>query len=116
MAKEQKAKDAPTFESDLRLEYTASIISKRVSEGKKLPLEVMLEVMDTYYDQRNYAAAANIANQAAPFVHPKLKDLIISGGGDNASPVRLEVSKGMKNLSDKELSALERLLDKASEK
>lgn len=113
MAKDQKPAAAPLYESDLRLEYTYQIVAKRVAEGKKLPLEVMLEVMDKYEEQKNYAAAANIANQAAPYVHPKLRDIIVSGN-PNASPVRMEVSGAMKGLSAKELDQLERLLSKVS--
>lgn len=114
MAKDQKPREAPSYESDLRLEYTAKIVAERVAQGKKLPLSVMLDVMDTYMEKKNYAAAGAMADRAAPYVHPRLKDLVISGGGDNSSPVRLEVGKGMKNLTDKELIALEKLLDKAS--
>lgn len=105
---------APSYESDLRLEYTAKIIADRVQQGKKLPLQVMLDTMDTYESQGNHAAAAAIADRAAPFVHPKLKDLVITGGGDGAGPIRIEMSKGLTKLSAKELDALERLLEKAS--
>ena len=114
MAKDQKPAVAPSYESDLRLEYTYQIVERRIREGKKLPLQVMLEVMDIYEEQKNYAAAANIANQAAPYVHPKLKDVVISGGGEGSSPVRMEVSKGLKGLSDKEFATLGKLLEKAS--
>lgn len=112
MAKQGKAPEAPAYESDLRLEHTAAIIERRVQSGKKLPLEVMLDVMDLYVEQGNNAAAGAMADRAAPFVHPKLKDYAVSVSGN--SPVRLEVSKGMKNLSEKELATLEKLLDKAS--
>ena len=114
MAKQGKAPEAPTYESDLRLDHTAAIIERRVTAGRKLPLEVLLDTMDRYEEQQNYAAAAAIADKAAPYVHPKLKDLVISGGNGDGAPVRLEVSKGMAKLSQKELDQLEKLLTKAS--
>lgn len=114
MAKQGKAPEAPAYESDLRLEHTAAIIERRVRSGKKLPLEVMLDVMDLYVEQGNNAAAGAMADRAAPYVHPKLKDLVITGGGDGAAPIRIETSK-MKGLSDKELSMLEKLLSKAAD-
>lgn len=109
----QKAGEAPSYESDLRLEHTAAIIQRRVDAGKKLPLEILLDAMDAHINNNQMAAAAAIADRAAPYVHPRLRDLVISGGGSGA-PVRLEVSKGMKNLSEKELDVLEKLLEKAS--
>ncbi len=109
----KKAPDAPTYESDLRLEYTADIIARRVQSGKKLPLEVMLETMDVYVGQGNHAAASAVADRAAPYVHPKLRDLVITGGGENSNPVRIEAGK-MRGLSDKELDTLEKLLNKAA--
>jgi hypothetical protein len=110
MASDRKAPDAPTYESDLRLEYTARIIADRVAANKKLPLEVMLNVMDEYTTQNNHAAAAAIAERAAPFVHPRLKDLIVSGGAAGSNPIRIETTKGMAKLSAKELDLLEALL------
>jgi hypothetical protein len=115
MATQSKAPMAPSFESDLRLEHTADIIARRVQSGKKLPLEVMLDVMDLYTEQGNNAAAAALADRAAPYVHPKLKDLVITGGGDGAAPIRIETTKGMSKMSAKELDMLEKLLQKASE-
>jgi hypothetical protein len=113
MAKQAKAPQAPTYESDLRLEHTAAIIERRINQGKKLPLEVLLDTMDRYEEQQNYAAAAAIADKAAPFVHPKLRDYAVSVSGGE-SPMRIEVSKGMAKLSQKELDQLEKLLAKAS--
>lgn len=114
-SKQAKAPEAPAYESDLRLEHTAAIIERRVREGKKLPLEVMLETMDLYVEQNNHAAAGAMADRAAPYVHPKLRDLVISGGGEGAAPIRIETSKGMSKLSDKELLVFEKLLQKMSE-
>lgn len=113
MAKADKPPLAPMVESDLRLEYTAAIIGRRVSEGKKLPLEVMLDTMDGHVEQKNMNAACAIAVQAAPYVHPKLRDLVITGGAEGSSPIRIETSK-MSSLSDKELALLEKLLEKLS--
>lgn len=105
---------APSYESDLRLEYTAAIIAKRVEAGKKLPLEVLLETMDGHVDAKNMNAACAVAVQAAPYVHPKLRDLMITGGGEGSNPIRIEAGK-MKGLTDKELAMLEKLLSKAAE-
>lgn len=111
MSKPDKAPQTPIYESDLRLEDTASVIAKRVAEGKKLPLEVMFDTMDAHIDNKNINAAQAVAVQAAPYVHPRLKDLMITGGPEGSSPIRIESSK-MKNLSDKELAMLEKLLSK----
>lgn len=100
--------------TDIRITHTAEIIRRRVQGGKKLPLEVMLDVMDMYSEQNNYAAAAAMADRAAPYFHPRLRDVMISGSGDDgALPLQLSVT-GMKRLSDKELATLEKLLSKAA--
>jgi hypothetical protein len=109
----QKAGEAPSYESDLRLEHTAAIIQRRVDAGKKLPLEVMLDAMDMHVTNNQMTAAAAIADRAAPYVHPKLKDLVITGGGENSNPVRIATGS-MKGLSAKELEMLEKLLEKAT--
>lgn len=105
---------APSYESDLRLEYTAAIIAKRVEAGKLLPLEVLLMTMDGHVEARNMNAACAVAVQAAPYVHPRLKDLTVNGSLTGESSIRLEVGKGLKGLSQKELETLEKLLEKAS--
>lgn len=109
----QKAGEAPSYESDLRLEHTAAIIQRRVDAGKKLPLEVMLDAMDAHVNNGQMAAAAAVADRAAPYVHPKLKDLVITGGGEGSNPIRIAAGS-MKGLSAKEFELLEKLLEKAA--
>lgn len=111
----QKAGEAPSYESDLRLEHTAAIIDQRVREGKKLPLSVLLDAMDAHINNNQMAAAAAIADRAAPYCHPKLKDLVLTSGGGSNSPIRIEITKGMEKLSAKELETLEKILSKVSD-
>jgi len=52
-----------------------------------LPLEVLLAVMRYFYGRKQYARAAAIAAQAAPYVHPRLSS--ITHKGDKEEPLRL---------------------------
>jgi hypothetical protein len=49
------------------------------------PLEVMIEAMRALYYQGNLTAAAGIAKDAAPYMHPRLASTEISG--KNGAPI-----------------------------
>ncbi|WP_245260753.1 hypothetical protein [Agrobacterium sp. 10MFCol1.1] len=54
------------------------------------PLEVMLKAMREHYGKREYDAAAAIAKDAAPYMHPKLASVEHSGLG--GSPIAISIS------------------------
>jgi len=47
------------------------------------PLAVMLKAMKLAWDKKDYAAAANFAKDAAPYLHPKLSSIEHKGDPDN---------------------------------
>ena len=53
-----------------------------------LPLEVMLIVMRRHYDAGRYDEAVEVAAFAAPYVHPKLAAVQLTGG---ETPMKLEI-------------------------
>lgn len=73
------------------------------SESRKgvTPLEVMLKAMREHYDKNDFDAAASIAKDAAPYMHPKLASTQHSG--PNGGPIPVNVSQ----LTDDQLAALE---------
>ena len=110
-----KPTTAPSSETDLRLELTAKIIQDRVAAGLKLPLEVLFDTMDTYITQQNHSSAAMVAAQAAPYVHPKLKDFVLSGSVANTSSMQFDLVNLLKGkLTVKEMLQMEALLKKAN--
>lgn len=72
----------------------------------------MFEKMDLYEEQQMHGAAAAIAVQAAPYVHPKLKDFTLSGTGANSAPIQMQIAGALKGLSSRELADLEALIEK----
>lgn len=107
MAKAQPYQ-APMIESDVRLETTAAIIDKRLRDKKRLPLDVLMDVMDVYMTQENFGAAMSVAIEASRFVHPRLQDVLLVSAEARA---KITNSKG---LSKSELAQLESLLDKVA--
>lgn len=53
------------------------------------PLEVMLTAMRNKYEAGDETGAANIAKDAAPYVHPKLAQIEHSGRDGGPIPVQL---------------------------
>jgi len=80
------------------------IADKALEEGIT-PLEVMLKVMRSLYAKQEYVQAAAIAKDAAPYVHPRLQAMELSG--KNGGPVQTE-DQGVKDLvqSAKEVAFL----------
>lgn len=71
--------------------------------------------MDLYLTQQNHSSAAMIAAQAAPYVHPKLKDFVLSGSVSNTAPMQFELVNLLKGkLTVKEMLQMEALLKKAN--
>lgn len=62
-------------------------IIERVAETGLTPLQVMLEAMMHYHEAGDRAKASQIARDAAPYCHPRLSAMQISGG---ETPVLLE--------------------------
>ena len=53
---------------------TREIANKAMAEGIT-PLEVMLEAMREQYEAGNKIAAAQLAKDAAPYIHPRLQQV-----------------------------------------
>ncbi len=51
------------------------------------PLEVMLDAMRRLHKARKYTAAASVARDCAPYVHPRLS--AVTHRGDAQAPIRL---------------------------
>lgn len=62
-------------------------IADLAAEAGITPLEVMLHAMRMYVNAENWNAAAMIAKDAAPYMHPKLSS-IEHGGGEK--PIQME--------------------------
>jgi hypothetical protein len=50
-------------------------IANKAAEQGITPLEVMLDVMRTHYDAREFAEAVEVAAKAAPYMHSKLSSV-----------------------------------------
>lgn len=92
---------------------TLDLIHQRILDSKKLPIEVLFDRMDDMIASDQLSAAAGIASMIAPYVHAKIRDVVIKG--DQAAPVLIQqqqLRESFRNLSDKELDDLERLMMK----
>jgi hypothetical protein len=57
---------------------TREVADRAAAEGIT-PLEVMLKAMRTHYDKGEYDDAAGFAKDAAPYMHPRLAAVALSG-------------------------------------
>lgn len=82
------------------VEKTRAVANKVASDGDVTPLEVMVESMRHFYSlartgeavpdgekvltpSQLYAMAADVANKAAPFIHPKLSSVEMNANVTN---------------------------------
>lgn len=65
-----------------------AVQSRKVGE-RKMPLDVMLEAMDSTYKSHGAEAAFPFARDAAPYLHPRLQSMDAKISGD----LRIEVVK-----------------------
>lgn len=70
-------------------------VAERAIEQGVTPLEVMLKAMTVHYDAGEYDAAAAVAHLAAPYVHPRLSAMQVSGGTDSEVNVNVTVVGGI---------------------
>jgi hypothetical protein len=63
-------------------------IEKQVALTGKTPLEVMLEAMRSHYEAGNLDKAAAFAKDAAPYVHPRIANIEVSGNPDAPIEIR----------------------------
>lgn len=63
---------------------TKAIADKAAQDGIT-PLEVMIEAMRAHYDAGSLDEAAEIAKDAAPYMHPRLAAVEL--GGKNGGPI-----------------------------
>ena len=66
---------------------TIEIADRAAAEGVT-PLELILSLMHRYYAEGKFCLALDAAVKAAPYIHPRLQLMQLSGGPD---PVRLQV-------------------------
>jgi hypothetical protein len=67
---------------------TTEILQADAASGEIMPVEVLLFAMRHHFAAQRYDDAASIARDAAPYCHPRLSAVAVSGG---ESPVRLEL-------------------------
>ena len=97
-----------TYPGDPRPDSAVDIVARRRAAKQRLPLDMLLDIMDIYYGQENYGAAVQVALEASKFVHPRLQDIMVLPVEERA---RLAASKGM---SASDLEQLESLLEKVA--
>ena len=61
---------------------TREIADKAATEGLT-PLEVMLKAMNEHVAKKEWDAAAALAKDAAPYMHPKLQSVMHTGDKEN---------------------------------
>lgn len=66
---------------------TRAAADQLAADGEMLPLQVMVDVMRRLYKAKKWQAAAAIAAQAAPYMHPRLSSTVVKG--DKESPVQI---------------------------
>jgi hypothetical protein len=76
-----------------RTRKTNELAAAAAGEGA-LPLQVLLEAMRHFYERRQWAKAAAIATQAAPYVHPRLASVQHGGKLGVALEVVEEIVEG----------------------
>lgn len=77
------------------------MVKTLVNKGKsfkeqKLPLDIMIFIMNKYLEEEKYDTALEIAYKAAPYCHPKL----------NEAKVELTQVKKIQDMTEKELKIL----------
>jgi len=70
-----------------RTSKTTELAEKAAAAGP-LPLQILLDVMRAYYAAGEYAKAAAVARDAAPYQHPRKQSVTVEGG---ASPVEIKL-------------------------
>ena len=63
-------------------------IAARAAEQGITPLEVMIRAMRQYLEEGRLDKAAAVAKDAAPYCHPRLSAIAVSGG---ETPMRLQL-------------------------
>lgn len=62
---------------------TTKVAEKALTSGKVTPLEAILKAMYVHYDAEEWDAAAALAKDAAPYMHPKLQSVMHTGDKEN---------------------------------
>lgn len=71
---------------------TRAIAEKCIAEGKT-PLEVLIKAMTEAYDRNDYETACKYAKDAAPYIHPRLANMELTG--DPEQPLAIKVVTGI---------------------
>jgi hypothetical protein len=66
---------------------TRAIAEKCIAEGTT-PLEVLIAAMTEAYQAKDYESACKYAKDAAPYIHPRLANVELSGDSENPIEMR----------------------------
>lgn len=55
------------------------LLIRYIEDGKKLPLDVLMDAMREYWDEKDKESAVMCAEKAAPYFHPKLASMELTG-------------------------------------
>lgn len=72
-----------------RTQKTNELAEKAAADGP-LPLQILLDVMRAYYAAGDYAKAAAIARDAAPYEHPRKSTVAVEGGD---KPIEIKLTR-----------------------
>lgn len=103
------------------VERTREVANRIAADGELTPLEVMVRSMRAIFDKASggeavedgtrvmsplqlYALAADVASKAAPFIHPKLAAVEMTGAA--GGPLQVENSLDVSGLTDEQIRAL----------
>jgi hypothetical protein len=86
-----------------------NVLAQQAAGQGALPLEVMLLAMRHHLAENNLDRAAAVAKDAAPYLHPKLQAVTLSGPGGGAIPHTHEHSGTLSLDAFRELPVEERL-------
>jgi hypothetical protein len=70
------------------LSYEPACEGGRDKSGRGEPLEVMLDAMRSHYEAGDLDKAAAFAKDAAPYVHPRIANIEVSGNPDAPIEIR----------------------------
>lgn len=66
---------------------TRAIAEKCIASGTS-PLEVLIAAMTEAYNKNDYETACKYAKDAAPYIHPRLANIELSGDSENPLEVK----------------------------
>ena len=81
-----------------QIRSSAATIRAAKALGKAMPLEFLLSIMNDEHQSYKERVAAAIA--AAPYIHPKLQSIAISGSDSEPLNVQTDISDALKAIAE----------------